>query len=106
MKDRDFLQARTAACSDILDGFRKRGQPLSETDQLAVQRALQILVESVIGMSRYVTEAVLGIRVGKSREGIDELRRALSWTGRSGVIRCRADDRRHPCDLMRLKKPC
>lgn len=61
--------------ADILDGFRKRGQPLSETDHLAVQRALQILVESVIAMSRYVAEAVLGVRVGKSREGLDELRR-------------------------------
>lgn len=60
----------------ILDGFRMRGQVLSETDQLAVQRALQILVESVIGMSRYVAENVLGVRVGKSREGLDELRRA------------------------------
>ena len=60
----------------ILDGFQKRQQALSETDHLAVQRALQILVESVIGMSRYVAEVVLGVRVGKSREGIDELRRA------------------------------
>lgn len=60
----------------ILDGFQKRQQTLSETDHLAVQRALQILVESVIGMSRYVAEVVLGVRVGKSREGIDELRRA------------------------------
>lgn len=60
----------------ILDGFRKRNQILSETDQLAVQRALQILVESVIGMSRYAAEGVLGVRVGKSREGLDELRAA------------------------------
>lgn len=60
----------------ILDGFRKRNQILSETDQLAVQRALQILVESVIGMSRYAAEALLGVRVGKSREGLDELRGA------------------------------
>ena len=60
----------------ILDGYQERKQALSETDHLAVQRALQILVESIIGMSRYVAEAVLGVRVGKSREGIDELRRA------------------------------
>jgi len=73
--ERELLRNARRMAS-ILDGFRKRGQPLSETDQLAVQRALQILVESVIGMSRYVAEAVLGVRVGKSREGLDELRRA------------------------------
>lgn len=73
--ERELLRNARRMAS-ILDGFRKRGHPLSETDQLAVQRALQILVESVIGMSRYAAEAVLGVRVGKSREGLDELRRA------------------------------
>jgi uncharacterized protein YutE (UPF0331/DUF86 family) len=73
--ERELLRNAKRMAS-ILDDFRKRGQLLSETDQLAVQRALQILVESVIGMSRYVAEAVLDVRVGKSREGLDELRRA------------------------------
>lgn len=72
--ERELLRNARRMAS-ILDDFRKRGQLLSETDQLAVPRALQILVESVIGMSRYVAEAVLGVRVGKSREGLDELRR-------------------------------
>ena len=73
--ERELLRNARRMAS-ILDDYRKRGQLLSETDQLAVQRALQILVESVIGMSRYVAEAVLDVRVGKSREGFDELRRA------------------------------
>jgi len=59
----------------ILDGFHDSSESLSETDNLAIQRALQILVESVIGMSRYVAETALGIRVAKSRESLDELRR-------------------------------
>lgn len=59
----------------ILDGFHDSAESFSETDNLAVQRALQILVESVIGMSRYVAETALGIRVAKSRESLDELRR-------------------------------
>lgn len=59
----------------ILDGFHDSQKPFSETDSLAIQRALQILVESVIGMSRYVAETALGIRVAKSRESLDELRR-------------------------------
>jgi len=73
--ERELLRNARRMAS-ILDDYRKRGQLLSETDQLAVQRALQILVESVIGMSRYVADAVLDVRVGKSREGLDELRRA------------------------------
>ncbi len=59
----------------ILDGFQDSSEPFSETDSLAIQRALQILVESVIGMSRYVAETAFGIRVAKSRESLDELRR-------------------------------
>jgi len=59
----------------ILDGFHDSQEPFSETESLAIQRALQILVESVIGMSRYVAETALGIRVAKSRESLDELRR-------------------------------
>ena len=59
----------------ILDSFHDSREPFSETDSLAIQRALQILVESVIGMSRYVAETALGIRVAKSRESLDELRR-------------------------------
>lgn len=59
----------------ILDGFQDSSESFSETDSLAIQRALQILVESVIGMSRYVAETALGIRVAKSRESLDELRR-------------------------------
>jgi uncharacterized protein YutE (UPF0331/DUF86 family) len=59
----------------ILDGFQDSSEPFSETDSLAIQRALQILVESIIGMSRYVAETALEIRVAKSRESLDELRR-------------------------------
>lgn len=59
----------------ILNSFHDSSESVSETDNLAIQRALQILVGSVIGMSRYVAETALGIRVAKSRESLDELRR-------------------------------
>jgi len=60
----------------ILDGLHDGREEFSETDALAIQRALQILVESVIGMARYVAEVAFGIRVSKSRESLDELHRA------------------------------
>ncbi len=42
-----------------------------------------------------------------SPHGADRLGDSHGQRGRrSGVIRRRADDRRRPCDLMRLKKPC
>ncbi|WP_051307195.1 type VII toxin-antitoxin system HepT family RNase toxin [Desulfomicrobium escambiense] len=67
------LNRNAARMTRILDGFHGRREGFSETDLLAIQRALQILVESVIGMSRYVAEVALGIRVAKSRESLDEL---------------------------------
>jgi uncharacterized protein YutE (UPF0331/DUF86 family) len=70
------LMSNATRMKRILDGLHDRREEFSETDTLAIQRALQILVESVIGMSRYVAEVALGIRVAKSRESLDELRRA------------------------------
>ncbi|MRI33515.1 hypothetical protein EOPP23_11010 [Endozoicomonas sp. OPT23] len=42
-------------------------------DILAAQRALQVLIESMIGLSRYVYLISFGVKVGRSREGLDGL---------------------------------
>lgn len=49
-------------------------------DVLAAQRALQILIESMVGISRYVYQKKFGAKVSKSRAGLDglEKRNALS----------------------------
>ena len=49
-------------------------------DILAVQRALQVLIESMVGLSRYAYMAQFSVKVGKSREALDglEKRGALS----------------------------
>ena len=42
-------------------------------DMLAAQRALQIIIESLVGFSRYVYLQKYGISVSKSRQGLDGL---------------------------------
>ncbi len=44
-------------------------------DVLAAQRALQILIESLVGISRYVYQEKFGAKVSKSRAGLDGLER-------------------------------
>lgn len=46
----------------------------TERDYLAVQRALQIYIESFIGLSRYFVQQKYQLSVSQSREAIDELK--------------------------------
>ncbi|MFA7166456.1 MAG: DUF86 domain-containing protein [Desulfoplanes sp.] len=59
----------------ILGEYKDTKQDWSEIDTLAIERGLQILIESVIGLSRYVLSTCFGINVSRSREAIDELKR-------------------------------
>ena len=79
MTDRDYLyeqeqQAHITKMLRILDAYQVQNN-LTETDMLAIERGLQVLVESIIGFSRYVVDVCLGIKVSKSREAIDVLKR-------------------------------
>ncbi|WP_422133875.1 type VII toxin-antitoxin system HepT family RNase toxin [Endozoicomonas sp. ALD040] len=49
-------------------------------DMLAAQRALQILIESLIGLSRYVYQEKFGVKVTKSRAAIDGLEKRNALT--------------------------
>ncbi|NOQ63448.1 MAG: DUF86 domain-containing protein [Methyloprofundus sp.] len=55
-------------------------QTWTERDFLAIQRALQIYIESFIGLSRYFVQQKYGLSLSQSREALDELqsRGALS----------------------------
>ena len=46
----------------------------TERDLLAIQRALQIFIESFIGMGRYLVQQKYTLSVSQSREAIDELK--------------------------------
>ncbi len=56
----------------ILTNYSQQQQWL-ETDYLAIERSLQILIESFIGLARYTLEIRYDIHVSKSREAIDVL---------------------------------
>lgn len=79
MTDRDYLyeqeqQQHITKMLRILDSYQVKNS-LTETDMLAIERGLQVLVESIIGFSRYVADVSFGIKVSKSREAIDVLKR-------------------------------
>lgn len=46
----------------------------TERDFLAIQRALQIYIESFIGMARYFVQQKYALSVSQSREALDELK--------------------------------
>lgn len=46
----------------------------TERDLLAIQRALQVLIESFIGMARYLVQQKYRLSLSQSREAIDELK--------------------------------
>ena len=59
----------------ILENYRQRTpEQWTECDMLALQRALQILIESFIGMARYLVQQKYQLSVSQSREAIDELK--------------------------------
>ena len=59
----------------ILDEFsRENTDTWTERDFLAIQRALQVYIESFIGMARYFVQQKYNLSVGQSREALDELK--------------------------------
>lgn len=46
----------------------------NDRDWLAIQRALQVYIESFIGMARYWVQQRYGMSVSQSREALDELK--------------------------------
>jgi uncharacterized protein YutE (UPF0331/DUF86 family) len=46
----------------------------TERDYLAIQRALQVYIESFIGMARYFVQQKYNLPVSQSREALDELK--------------------------------
>ena len=83
---RDFLyeqeiKKNISRMNRILGEYRDTDSDWSEIDTLAIERCLQILIESVIGLSRYVLNTVFSINVSRSREAVDELKRLGELTG-------------------------
>jgi len=59
----------------ILDEYSVEGvNTWTERDFLAIQRALQIYIESFIGMARYFVQQKYQLSLSQSREAIDELK--------------------------------
>ena len=59
----------------ILDEYsRENTDTWTERDFLAIQRALQVFIESFIGMARYFVQQKYNLSVGQSREALDELK--------------------------------
>ena len=77
MMNRDFIYEQqlynnALRMQQILKNYHQQSQWL-ETDYLAIERALQILIESLIGLARYTLEIMFNVHVAKSREAIDIL---------------------------------
>ncbi|WNB74514.1 type VII toxin-antitoxin system HepT family RNase toxin [Methylomonas koyamae] len=59
----------------ILDDYsQENANSWTERDFLAIQRALQVFIESFIGMARYFVEQKYQLSVSQSREALDELK--------------------------------
>lgn len=59
----------------ILDEYYNEDTAVwTERDFLAIQRALQIYIESFIGMARYFVQQKYHLSVSQSREALDELK--------------------------------
>ena len=59
----------------ILDEFSEENpNQWTERDRLAIQRALQVYIESFIGMARYWAQQRYDLSLAQSREAVDELR--------------------------------
>lgn len=59
----------------ILDEYsRENTDTWTERDFLAIQRALQVYIESFIGMARYFVQQKYRLSVSQSREALDELK--------------------------------
>jgi uncharacterized protein YutE (UPF0331/DUF86 family) len=59
----------------ILDEYStENSEAWTERDFLAMQRALQVYIESFIGMARYFVQQKYKLSVSQSREALDELK--------------------------------
>ncbi len=59
----------------ILDEYSQEDtNTWTERDFLAIQRALQVYIESFIGLARYVVQQKYHLSVSQSREALDELK--------------------------------
>ena len=59
----------------ILDEYNgENSADWNERDFLAIQRALQIYIESFIGLARYFVQQKYNLPVARSREALDELK--------------------------------
>ncbi len=59
----------------ILDEYSsENADKWTERDFLAIQRALQVYIESFIGMARYFVQQKYTLSVSQSREALDELK--------------------------------
>jgi uncharacterized protein YutE (UPF0331/DUF86 family) len=67
----------------ILDEYAQEDtNTWTERDFLAIQRALQIYIESFIGMARYLVQQKYNLSVSQSREALDELKSRGDLTAR------------------------
>lgn len=76
-----------AKMTRILEKFRVKSQFETE-DYLAIERALQVLIESLIGLARYFVRVTEKTSISKSGEAIDELLRLNAITP-AGHAACR-----------------
>ena len=59
----------------ILDEYSQEdASTWTERDFLAIQRALQVYIESFIGLSRYLVQQKYQLSLSQSREALDELK--------------------------------
>jgi uncharacterized protein YutE (UPF0331/DUF86 family) len=68
------IEKHIKTMTEILDSFSDKKEWV-KTDFLAVERALQVLIESIIGLSRYTLQICFDMSVSRSREAIDELKK-------------------------------
>jgi len=78
MRDIAYERALSRHQRDMLDMLNQYSQQdpnqWSRHDLFAIQRVLQIYIESFIGMARYVVQQKYQLTVSQSREAIDELK--------------------------------
>lgn len=84
MRNKEYeaeLRRHQQVMLELLDGYRESGVSWEFKDMLAIQRALQVLIESYIGLCRYLVEQRYGVKLSKSRAAIDELSRRSQLSG-------------------------
>ncbi len=79
MPERDELyeqeiQQHVVKMVKILESYENK-EHFSDIDILAIERALQILIESLIGFCRYVADTCFEIKVSRSREAVEAMKK-------------------------------